>query len=83
VEPGARGRSNPDLRRLSRSCPENAFRVVFDWAVAGDLLSHMRGIHGVPLDDRLDAAYDTLNYHNDPDTTPEPDLVTDVFLPVV
>ncbi len=120
---------------------KKAFRVVFDWAVARDLLSHVRGIYGVPLDDErydagfdfgpctsvpdhlrivrlggseaarlrvhgsydgLDAAYDTLygvwlpqsgrepgagplfnHYHNDPDTTPEPDLVTDVFLPVV
>jgi len=118
-----------------------AFRVVFDWAVARDLLSQMRGIYGVPLDDELydagfdfgpctsvpdhlrivtlggseaarlrvhgsynglDGAYDTLygvwlpqsgrepaagplfnHYHNDPDTTPEPGLVTDVFLPVV
>jgi DNA gyrase inhibitor GyrI len=51
----------PDLKK--------AFRVVLDWAAARDLLSHMRGISSVPLDD--------------PDTTPEANLVTDGFLPVV
>lgn len=75
---------------------EKAFRVVFDWAVTRDLVSHMCG--GVPLDDELydagfDAAYDTLyggvaatvsaRARRRPDTTPEPDLATDVFLPVM
>jgi len=51
----------------------------------------MRGIYGVPLDDeRCDAGFDfgpckvyLITCHDGLDTTPEPDLVADVFLPVV
>jgi hypothetical protein len=81
MEPGSRGQPSLRQRPQSRSCRSSrsppydtrnlkkAFRVVFDWAAARDLLSHTRGIYGAPLDD--------------PDTTPEANLVTDGFLPVV
>ena len=92
MELGARGRSSLRQRRQSRSCRSSrAFRVVFDRAAARDLQSHMRGIYGVPLDDeRCDAGFDfgpckvyLITCHDGLDTTPEPDLVADVFLPVV